>query len=120
MPVPMKHDVQHYRGDSLALQLRVWQDVDNTVPADFSAAAVVAQIRTVTESPDIVAEFDVTVTGNTLTLVLDPKQSRELPPTCVFDVEVDWAFATDPDVNVQTVLAGSLAVASDVTRGITP
>jgi hypothetical protein len=87
------------------------------VPADFTDAVVTAQIRTTTESPDIVAEFAVDVSGNMMTLSLDPKQSRELPPAAVYDVECDWS---GDDVNVQTILAGALAVASDVSRVLTP
>ena len=117
MPVPQRVDVQHYRGDSLGIQVTIWQDAAKTVPADFTGATVTAHVRPSIESADIAAEFEVGVAGNVLTLTLEPKDTRELGPSNVFDVEVDWE---SDDTSVSTVVAGSLAVAPDVTRALTP
>jgi hypothetical protein len=113
MPVPQKVDVQHYRGDTLGLMLRVWEDPEKTQPANFDNATITAQVRTATEATEVAADFEVEVSGNTLTLTLPPKLTRDLGPTNVFDVEVDWE---SDDSSVQTVIAGALAIASDVTR----
>lgn len=117
MAVPIKQDLAAYRGDTLGLQLRVWEDSNKTQPADFSEAVVVAQVRTTPDTADVAAQFDVSISGNTLTLTLDPKQSRELTGKYTYDIEVDW---DGTDTSVQTVLAGTISVASDVTRVLTP
>jgi hypothetical protein len=113
MPVPQTIAVSHYRGDSLQLALRVWEDADRSIPADLSEATVTAQVRTSVEAPNVSAEFAVLVEGNLLTLTLSPKQTRDLAPQNVFDVEIDWL---SDDTQVQTVVAGSIAVAGDVSR----
>jgi hypothetical protein len=100
----------------LVLGLRVWQDENATVPADFSNAVLTAQVRVTPDASDVAAEFDIEVSGNMLTLTLEPKRTRDLGPTNVFDVECDW---DGTDTNVQTLLAGSLNVAADVTRSAT-
>jgi hypothetical protein len=117
MPVPTKVDIVHYRGDTLGISLKVWADDEKTVPANFTGATVVAQVRPTVDSTDVAGEFAVSITGNTLTLVLDPKQTRAMGAANVWDVEVDWH---SDDVQVQTVVAGSLSIASDVTRVLTP
>jgi hypothetical protein len=117
VPVPMKQDFSHYRGDTLDIAFKVWQDVAHTIPADFSSAVVTAQVRSTTETADIAGEFDVSTSGNTIRLTLDPKQTRELSGPYVFDVEVDW---DGTDTDVQTVVAGALAIAQDVSRVLTP
>jgi hypothetical protein len=113
MATPDKVSFTHYRGDTLAFSVEVWDDADKTIPSDLSAALVSAQVR---ESPDdtqVLADLEVTVTGNTVNLVLPPKGARELKASNVFDVQVDW-YADD--TNVQTVLAGTISAGKDVTR----
>src|SRR4051794_5271652 len=103
MATPDKVSFNHYRGDSLAFAVEVWDDAEKTIPSDLSAALVSAQVR---ESPDdtqVLADLEVTVLGNTINCVLPPKGARELKATNVFDVQVDWY---SDDTNVQTVLAG--------------
>jgi hypothetical protein len=117
MPVPTKVDITHYRGDTLGISLKVWADDSNTVPANFTGSKVVAQVRPTADSSEISGQFAVSISGNTLTLVLSPKQTREMGATNVWDVEVDWH---SDDVQVQTVVAGTLSLTSDVTRVLTP
>lgn len=113
MPIPQKANLAIYRGDSLTLQLAVWADAEKTQPADLSRAVVSAQIRSEPDASDVVATLEVVVDGHIITAHLLPKSSRELPPKCAYDIEIDWY---GDDTSVQTVLAGKFAVESDVTR----
>jgi hypothetical protein len=115
MPVPTKFDVTHYRGDTLALAVTLWDDDTHTVPSDLSAAKIAAEVRTAPSAPDVVTSFAVSVVGNVVTLTLDAEQSQELPPKCSYDVEVDW---TGDRSRVQTVVQGALTITADVTRPV--
>lgn len=117
MSVPAKQNIAHYRGDTLALLLRLFEDDAQTAPSDLAAATVTAQVRATTEATVVLAEFAVAVDGNEVALRLSPEKSRTLPVTAVYDVQVDWA---SDDVNVQTVLSGQLISSPDVTRAVVP
>jgi hypothetical protein len=113
MPVPLKSNIVHYRGDSLALLVRLWVDPAKTEPADLSLATVRAQVRETANDNEVAASFEVNVVGNEVNAVLSPKSSRDLPPTAFYDIEVDWF---SDDTSVQTIVAGGLNAAPDVTR----
>jgi hypothetical protein len=113
MPVPTKVNISHYRGDSLALQIKLWTDTAKTVPADLSEAIVTAQVRETPDDATIIASFDVEVTGNVINANLSPKSSRDLLAKNFWDLQVDW-FGDDS--SVQTVVGGGLIAAPDVTR----
>jgi hypothetical protein len=106
-------NITHYRGDSLALQLTLWTDLEHTVPADLADAVVTAQIREDADDAEVAASFDVGIAGNVVTATLSPESSRDLPPLGAWDVEVDWF---GDDTVVQTVAAGKIATVADVTR----
>lgn len=112
MPVPPATNITHKRGDSLTIQVAVWNDVTKTDPADLSAATVAAQVREDYDT-EVVAAFDVTVVGNVITAVLSPESSRALTPSGVWDLQVDW-FSDDSSVT--TIAAGGLVTKPDVTR----
>lgn len=113
MPVPLKSNIVHYRGDSLALLVRLWVDPAKTQPADLSTATVRAQVRVDPDDTEVAASFEVNVVDNSVTAILSPKSSRDLPPKAFYDVEVDWF---SDDTSVQTIVAGGLNAAPDVTR----
>jgi hypothetical protein len=113
MPVPPRTNITHYRGDSMVLQVTLWNDALHTVPSDLSAALVRAQVRAAYDDPAIAAAFDVEVDGNVILANLSPKSARDLPPKGFWDLEVDW-YADD--TSVQTVAAGSWVTQADVTR----
>lgn len=108
-----KTNISHVRGDSLVLQLRLWADAGHTQPADLSEATVCAQVREDYDDTEAAASFDAVIDGGTITLNLSPKSSRDLPPKCVWDVEIDW-FSDDSSVT--TVAGGGLVVQPDVSR----
>jgi hypothetical protein len=113
MPVPLNQDIAHYRGDTLSVVLRLWEDEAKTDPADLAAATVTAQVRATATSATAIASFDVAVAGNMITLTLLPEQAQLLPTKAVYDCQVDW---TSDATRVQTVVAGKLTAAADVTR----
>lgn len=102
------------RGDSFGFLLRVWADPDKTMPSDLSEAAISAQVRETPDSEAIAASFHVGVVTNEVTLSLLPSETAELPPLCVWDIEIDWDGA---GTSVQTVARGTLSTTPDVTRG---
>jgi hypothetical protein len=109
----MKANLAHYRGDSLVLKLTLWTDAAKTTPADLTEATVTAQVREQYDDTEVAAAFDVQVTGNTIVANLSPKNARDLPPKAFYDIQVDWY---SDDTSVQTVVAGGLTAAPDVTR----
>jgi hypothetical protein len=75
-------------------------------------AAALAQVRTDTESGDVVIELTVTVTGDDdeiVTLSLTPEETTTLDPG-----EYVWDFQPDPDA--ETWLKGAVTVEGDVSR----
>ena len=93
-------------------RFRLWTDSDKTQPADLSGATVRAQVREDRTSSDA-TDFEVSVTDNVVTLHLLPKSTQDLADTNVWDCQVDWQ---SDEVNVQTVVAGSIVASGDVTR----
>jgi hypothetical protein len=100
------------RGDSLGVVIRLWEDVDKTVPSDLTGATATAQVRADPDG-DLIGDFSVVVTGNEVSLNLLPAVSQLLPAMSRWDCQVDWA---SDGVSVQTVAYGSLAAMPDVTR----
>lgn len=113
MPVPPNESFTHYRGDTFTALVHVWDDTAHTIPSDLTGAAVAAQIRVSTSATAVITTFDVTKSGNTITLRLPPAKVEKLPQRSVYDVEVDWQADR---VNVQTILRGSFTVDPDVTH----
>lgn len=113
MALPARRDITQYRGDTLAMVVRLWQDGAHTVPVDLTGATVQAQVRTSAVDEMIAATFGISIADNAVTLTLTPSQTRDLPANGVWDCEVDWQ---SDGQNLQTVLAGSVVVTQDVTR----
>jgi hypothetical protein len=99
------------RGDSFGLAVQVWDDDAQTVPTDLTGATIAAQSR---EDPDgtLIGDWEVTVTGNTIGLVLAGKVAAGLPELSYWDCQVDW-FADG--ITVTTLVAGAIAADRDVT-----
>ena len=119
MPTPIKQNIVHYAGDTLGILIRLYDDVAKTQPSNLTGTIVTAQVRATPQSVEAEADFAVSVLNNTITLILEPKRTREIPPSSVWDCQVDWD-ASNPDTNVQTVVAGSLTLQPDVTRTVAP
>ena len=113
MTAPFKYAIEQWRGDTCSVLFRLWRDSGGT-PVDLTGAVVTAQVRETAESADPAsAEFDVSVTGNEVTLTLTPEQTRALPASGVYDLQVDWLA---DGTQIQTVAAGKITTSHDVTR----
>lgn len=113
MPVPERVPIKHYRGDTLGLKLRLWDDAEKTDPTSLVGAGVTAQVRSNPDSEEITASFTVSVSTNEITLTLFPEQTALLPEDSTYDVQIDWH---NDGTTVQTVLAGTLTAEPDVSR----
>jgi hypothetical protein len=116
MPLPSRRDLTAYRGDTLGVLLRLWQDDALTVPVDLTGATVRAQVRQ-KAADDPHTDFTVATSSNQIELSMSPALTSTLPATGVWDVEVDWA---SDGLNIQTVVAGTVTVSQDVTRVAAP
>lgn len=101
------------RGDTFGFKLRLWQDLEKTIPADLSSAIVAAQLRQTPDSEEIEATFATEISGHEITLTLLPTQTAVLPQRCVWDIQIDWEGDA---TSIQTVARGTLTVGPDVTR----
>jgi hypothetical protein len=98
-----------YRGDPVSFSFSSTLD---DAPESVVEAAALAQVRTDTESADVVIEFTITVTGDDdeiVTLSLTPEETTTLDPG-----EYVWDFQPDPDA--ETWLKGAVTVEGDVSR----
>lgn len=107
-----KVDINHWRGDSLSLLIRVWDDDAHTVPSDLSSATVTADLKVKNTDEIAVDTFGISISGNDVTLSLTPAQSRAMPPKTVWDCQIDWY---SDDARVTTVVTGTLTENQDVT-----
>ena len=111
---PFKYAIEQWRGDTLSVLFRLWRDADHSDPVDLTGATVSAEVRETAESADPpAAEFAVSVTGNEVTLSLTPEQTRALPASGVYDLQVDWLA---DGTQIQTVACGKITTSHDVTR----
>lgn len=113
MPVPERVPMSHYRGDTLAFMLRLWDDTAKTVPSDLTGSTVLAQVRSVPDSEEIIATFTTDVDANEITLTLLPAVTELLPEDAAYDVQIDWQ---SDGANIQTIVAGPLTAPPDVSR----
>jgi hypothetical protein len=97
-----------YRGDDFALVVEV-TDAEGD-PADLTGAVVRAQIRTAPDAGQVEGEFSPAVEDNLVVLHLLGSVSAGLPPSSVYDAEVEIEGA------VTTLVAGTIALTPDVTR----
>jgi hypothetical protein len=97
------------RGDDFYLTIAV-DDLDGQ-PADLTGAAVRAQIRAQTESPDVLGDLAPVIEDNVITVFLTSPVSASLPLSTVYDVEL-----TDAQARVTTLIAGTITLRPDVTR----
>lgn len=108
--IPGKYDLNLYRGDSYAWQLKLWNDQNRTDPTVLTGAVVAAQIRDKPSGEKIV-DLGCTVTApNIINLTISPGQSASAPPKGVWDLQITFADST-----VQTPIGGTVKVIPDVT-----
>jgi hypothetical protein len=106
--------ITHYRGDSLALTVQVWDDAAQTVASDLTGATVTGAFKIDKDDPDPpVEEWGVAISlPNTILLTLTPAKSKAMPDFTYWDVQVDWL---GDGTRVTTVITGTLTEVQDVT-----
>jgi len=116
--LPGAYDLDLYRGDTARYSFVLWQDAGKTIPYDLTGQVPAAQIRDRPDSGRIVVQLQCTIAlPNTINVALLAPDSAGLPSGCrgAWDLQLTAASG-----DVTTVLAGNVAVASDVTRGAVP
>lgn len=104
-----------YRGDTYTWRFVLWADTTKTTPADLTGSTAKAEFRT-TPGGTLLSAMDLTITTpNIIDGVLTADNSHLLkPPTCYWDLQITY-----PAGEVQTILAGKVAVTMDVTDSLT-
>jgi hypothetical protein len=112
---PGQYPLSLYRGDTYRWQFKLWADADRTQPADLTGVEAKAQIRDRPGGAIIVGLICTISLPNIIDVVLNAGLSVTLPQVCVWDLQLTYASG---DVN--TVLAGPVAVTPDVTDSDAP
>lgn len=114
---PGKYDLALYRGDSYEWRFQLWEDTGRTLPVDLTGSLVAAEFR---DQPggDVIVSMDCVISTaaglsvpNVITVRLEPEMWPDAPPEGAWDLEV-----TQPDGDVQTIVAGIVKVTADVTH----
>jgi hypothetical protein len=113
--LPAKYDLDLYRGDTLRLQLRLWNDEDRTDPTDLDGVVASSQIRVRPDAEPAVELTCAVTLPNVIDATLDSDLSRTLPKKGVWDLQL--AF---PGGDVFTPIAGKVTVKPDVTVEAAP
>jgi hypothetical protein len=113
--MPATYMLTVYRGDTYAWDFVMWNDTGMTDPTDLTGVVPKAEIRD-RPSGSIVVPLTLDITlPNTVHAALDAPSSSQLPIPAVWDLQL-----TFPSGQVQTVLAGPVAVTPDVTDSTPP
>lgn len=105
----MVYPLAIYRGDSHGWQFRLWQDAARTIPVDLTGVSAAAEIRTASGAQPITA-LACSVAANVISVVLSAADSRALPPTAQWDLQLTYSSA-----DVKTIVAGGVTVSGDIT-----
>ena len=105
---PGSYDLALYRGDSYTWRFVLWEDETKATAIDLAGVTVTAQWRDGVS----VHDFACTVTlPNIVDVELPADAWEDVPASGVWDMQL-----TDDMGAVRTVVAGRVAVTSDVTR----
>jgi hypothetical protein len=108
--LPAAYDLALYRGDTMRLQFRLWQDDDRRDPVDLAGVAAASQIRIRPDGEPIIY-LDCAITlPNIVDVTLTAEDSRELPKKGVWDLQLTW-----PSGDVVTPIGGKVTMKPDVT-----
>jgi len=111
MPKPASRNIVVYRGDSYTHAVVL--TTDGTTAVNITGRTYAAQVRTTTESSDVVATFTTANGGSngTVTLTLAAATTAALTPGSYV-----WDLQETNGANPTTLLAGACSVQGDVTR----
>ena len=116
--LPGVYDLELYRGDTARYSFVLWQDAAKTIPLDLTGSVAAAQVRDRADSGRIVVQLSCSIVlPNTVNVALLAADSAALPSNCrgVWDLQITAASG-----DITTVVAGNVAVTSDVTREAVP
>lgn len=108
--IPGKYDLTIYRGDSYQYRFTLWEDTENTLPADLTGASAKAELRVSSGGP-VFGEMELTVV---LPNIIDGYLSAETTAAIEYMSGV-WDLQVTAATNVRTVLAGKVKLIADVT-----
>jgi hypothetical protein len=109
--MPGSYPLVVYRGDTHVWNFVLWGDTGRTVPIDLTNMTVAAEIRAGTGSQPVTALGLVVTLPNEILATLLPEQSRSLPVTMKWDLQLTET-ATG---RVTTILAGPVNISGDIT-----
>ena len=102
-----------YRGDSYVWLFTVWADAAKTVPADLTDVVARAEVRTA-PGGTLLLELPCVIDGNEITMELPADAwGTDTARKGSWDLELTY-----PDGPVRTILAGSVAITTDVTTAV--
>jgi hypothetical protein len=113
--LPAKYDLALYRGDTLRLGLRLWNDADGTDPTDLDGVIASSQVRVRPDAEPAIELTCAVTLPNIIDVRLDSDLSRTLPKKGVWDLRVLF-----PGGDVVTPIAGKVTVKPDVTVEAAP
>lgn len=102
------YDVRMTQGDSFIEEL-TFEDGEGDL-LDLDSYAFLSQIRRTADN-GLVAQFDISVDGSTVTRSLEPAVTADLEGTYVHDFQ--W---TDPSGNIRTLISGKFDIEPEVSR----
>lgn len=109
--LPGVYNLNLYRGDTGHWQFKLWTDSAKTQPANLTGVTVEAMIRDKAINGNVALSLGCVVTPpNIIDMTLTEVQSRALPSTGVWDLQLNYSGG-----DIVTPLAGKVAVTQDVT-----
>lgn len=102
-----------YRGDTLRLQFKFWDQAQN--PIDLTGVVAKSQIRDRPAGTTIIGLQCTVTLPNIIDLALIAADSQNLPPAGFWDLQLTYASG-----DVKTPLAGPVTVTPDITDSTPP
>lgn len=112
--LPQKLDLAVYRGDTFRAQFRLYNDTQQTLPADLTDVVAKAELRDKAMGSKVLATFDCVITlPNIIDISLPAATAGTLTKGGAWDLQLTY-----PGGDIRTVIAGKVAVTLDVTDSV--
>ena len=112
---PALYPLDLYRGDTLRLTVRLWQDTAKTAPLHLDGAQAKAEIRTAPGGPSLLTLSCTVSLPNSVLVAMTAEQSQRAPLSGAWDLQLTLASG-----DIRTVLAGPVVTTPDVTDSLPP
>jgi hypothetical protein len=110
--MPANYPLKLYRGDSYKWQFKLWLDEAKQQPLDLTGVTVKAEIRNKTAGDQIFVIACEVVVPNIVNASLSAEECLKLPIVNNYQWDLQLTYPTG---EVNTILAGLVAVTGDVT-----